>query len=469
MAAHHAVDGLASNPAAPADVLLRLLALYDGDNWIARRLTSRPSLPDSVAEALLHHPERRVRLLLAESATASPELRARLLDGPASDAIAVAIGPTPYGTPVPPLPDEAYERLLHHERDVVRYEAVNSAGVPTHVLVPLAVHEDPHFRLAACRRAWDALSDDVRAALLDDGDPTVRTAASLQVMHEDEERTAELVGTFADDWRLGDVLERGRLGRALAERLLAEGAWLDRLARNPTLPPDLAAGLAGHEDPTVRLAVSARPELSEEERASIDWKVDSEDRLDTLRWVWDAREDPEALRRCAGSAHTWLRRSAAVCPGLPEDCVERLAGDADFAVRLLLAERHPLAPPELLLALYLDGAHRAAGSLTSRPGFPAAGLAARFADAPDPRARALALRDPAATPELVERLSRDRAEWVRYAAACDARLPVARIVELLEDPSVGSSAACNRALPVSEMRALLDRAGVPDLKDGPAE
>ncbi|XUM01027.1 hypothetical protein ACQ86F_30290 [Streptomyces venezuelae ATCC 10712] len=188
---------------------------------------------------------------------------------------------------------------------------------------------------------------------------------------------------------------------------------------------------------------------------SLPRKVDAGDRLDTLRWVWDAREDPEVLRRCASSAHTWLRRSAAVGPGLPEDCAEGLAGDADFAVRLLLAERHPSAPPELLLDLYLHGTHPAAGSLTSRPGFPAAGLAARFADAPDPRARALALRGPGATPELVERLSRDPAEWVRYAAACDARLPVARIVELLEDPEVGSAAACNRSLPVPEMRAPL--------------
>ncbi|WP_086827854.1 hypothetical protein [Streptomyces sp. NRRL B-24572] len=461
MAAHHALDGLASNPAAPADVLLRLLALYDGDDWIARRLSWRASLPDSVAEAMLHHPERRVRGLLAESAAAAPELRARLLDGPASDALAVAVGPEPYRAVAPPLPDQAYERLLNHEREVVRYETVGSASVPAHVLVPLAGHEDPLFRRAACRRVWGELTDDVRTALLDDVDPAVRTAACLQVMHEDEERTAELVETLAEGWQLGEVAERGRLGRSLAERLLVEGAWLARLVRNPTFPSDLAAGLAGHEDPAVRLAVSARPGLSEEERAAIDWEVGPEDRLDTLWWVWDAREDPDVLRRCARSAHTWLRRSAAVCPGLPEDCVEPLAGDADFGVRLLLAERHPLAPPELLLDLYLNGTHRAVGSLVSRPQFPAAGLAARFADAPDPEARVLALRDPGATSALVERLSRDPAARVREAAALDRRLPVARLVELLEDPHVGAAAACNPELPVTEMRALLDRAGVP--------
>ncbi|MEV4941842.1 hypothetical protein [Streptomyces zaomyceticus] len=462
-AAHHAVDGLASNPAAPADVLLRVLALDDGNDWIARRLSWRASLPDSVAEAMLHHPRRRVRALLAESAAADPALRARLLDGPATDAILVAVGPTPYRTQAPPLPDRAYERLLNHERGIVRYETVESASVPAHVLVPLAGHEDPLFRLAACRRVWSELSDDVRAALLADADPAVRTAASLQVMHEDEERTTELVEALAEDWRLDGVLEHGRLGRALAERLLTEGTRLAQLARNPTFPADLAAGLAAHEDPAVRLAVSARPELSEEERAAIDWAVGPEDRLDTLQWVWDAREDADVLRRCATSAHTWLRRSVAVCPALPRDRVELLAGDADFAVRLLLAEYHPLAPPELLLDLYLNGSHRAVGMLTTRPGFPAEGLAARFADAPEPKARALALRDPGATPALVERLSRDPAAGVREAAARDRRLPVARLVELLEDPDVGSAAACNRALPVSEMRALLDRAGAPRL------
>ncbi|WP_411080158.1 hypothetical protein [Streptomyces sp. cmx-18-6] len=450
-----------SNPAAPAGVLLRLLALNDQD--VAFRLSLRAELPAEVAEAVLAHPDSRVRTTLARSWTADPELRARLLDGPASDAFAVAAGPHPYRIEAPPLPDRAYERLLNHERGMVRYETVEAPSTPDHVLVPLAGHADPSFRLAACRRVWRLLTDDVRAALLSDADPAVRNAASLHVMHEDEERTEELVGTFAADWRLQDVVERGRLGRALAERLVAEEVRLARLALNPTLPEDLAAGLAGHADPAVRLAVSARPGLSEDERAAIDWRIDPEDRLATLRWVWDARDDPETLRRCAASAHTWLRRSAAVCWELPEDCVELLAGDADFAVRLLLAERHPQAPAELLLDLYLHGAHRAVAGLVSRPGFPAAGLARRFADAADPRARALAVRDPDAASGLVERLSRDPDAVVRKAAALDGRLPAARIVELLADPDPGvvAAAAVNPALPPKEMAALLDRAGVP--------
>ena len=339
MAERYGAYALAGNPAAPADVLLRLLAL--NDRSITHRLSYHAALPDEVAEALLTHPERWVRHLLADTFTAAPELRARLLDGPASDAMAVAIGPNPYRIQAPPLPDEAYERLLNHEQVNVRYETVNAASTPDHVLVPLAGHADPYFRRAACRRVWHLLDADVRSTLLADPDHAVRTAASLQVMHQDEERTEEIVRTQADAWHLGEVAERGRLGRALAERLMADEVRLARLALDPTLPADLAAGLADHADPAVRLAVSARPELSADERAAIDWRIDPEDRLPGLWWVWNARHDPETLRRCATSAHTWLRRTAASCPGLPQDCVELLAGDADFAVRLLLAEGHP--------------------------------------------------------------------------------------------------------------------------------
>ncbi|MEU3464749.1 hypothetical protein ABZ721_32975 [Streptomyces sp. NPDC006733] len=458
---HHAVAGLASNPAAPSAVLLRVLAL--DDRWIRYRLKYRAVLPDEVAEAMLHHPDRDVRAALAESCGADPALRARLLDGPAADAMLVAVGPQPYRSTAPALPDWAYERLLQDERSMVAAETANSVSIPAHMLTPLAVHPHSFMREAACRRVWDELSDPVRATLLSDPEPDVRNMAALQVMREDAERTSHLLAAFAGTWRIMDVAEHGRLTREACEGLLAAGEHLDQLARNPTLPADLAAVLATHEDPAVRLAVSARPGLSEQQRAAIDWTVRPEDRLDTLRWVWDARDDPQTLRQCATSAHTWLRRSAAVIPDLPDDCVQRLAEDEDFAVRLLLAENHPNAPAELLLDLYLHGTHRAVAMLVSVPGFPTTGLAARFADAPDHRARALAVRDPGASPELIERLSRDPDACVRAAAAGDPRLPVPRLVELLEDPVVGAVAAANKALPITAMEALLARAAVPDI------
>ncbi|MFJ2593639.1 hypothetical protein [Streptomyces erythrochromogenes] len=378
---------LAVNRAAPADVLLRLLG--HEDECARRPVPRRAVLPQEVVEAIVVHPDRHIRSAFAQNADADPEQRARLVDDPSKSVhLNLAAGPTPYRQPVPPLPDWAYERLLNHPEALVRQELFSwSSRPPAHMLAGLADHEDPLYRLAACQGAWHRLQDDARERLLHDDDREVRLAAAEQVCHEDEERTAWLIGELDSSWRPVDVLRTGRLTRELAERLVAEGDRLATIAGNPSLPPDLVARLAVDPDPAVRLVVSARPELTEAERAAVDYAVDAEARLGTLDWVWERREDAEFLRQCARSAHTWLRRSAAVCTGLPADAVELLAGDEDFAVRLLLAESHPAPPPELLLDLYLNGTHRAVGMLTARPGFPFAGLAARFGDSPDPDRR----------------------------------------------------------------------------------
>ncbi len=76
------------------------------------------------------------------------------------------------------------------------------------------------------------------------------------------------------------------------------------------------------------------------------------------------------------------------------------------------------------------------------------------------------MRDPAATPELIERLSHDPVVWTRQAAARDPRLPFHRLREALLVPDLASSAGANPALPEDEMAAVLDRAGVPRLTAG---
>ena len=80
---------------------------------------------------------------------------------------------------------------------------------------------------------------------------------------------------------------------------------------------------------------------------------------------------------------------------------------------------------------------------------------------PDGNYRRLAVRDPAATPALIERLSHDPAVWTRQAAAGDPRLPLHRLREALHVPELASSAGANPALPEDEMAAVLNRAGVP--------
>ncbi|MEV0485975.1 hypothetical protein AB0I69_35905 [Streptomyces sp. NPDC050508] len=450
-----ALRALSWNPATPSSVLLRLLKLDHRD--VRRTVTQRADLPLEVVDAILADPEPRLRQEFADSAAADPAQRARLVDDPHPKVVlALAIGPTPYRRPVEPLPDWAYERLLKNPDERVRRETVVSYVVPARVLASLADHPDSDLRTASCR-AWEELPDATRELLLQDDDLKVRQAAAMQVCREDAERMAWLVESLGNSWPVNEVLRTGRLSREFAEHRVAQPRPVS-VAANPSLPPDLVRQLAVDPDPYIRLVVSARPELTETERAAIDYTVEPEARLDMLDWVWDAREDVEALRRCATSAHTWLRRSAAVCPALPPDMVELLARDEDFAVRLLLCEFHPEPPPELLLDLYLHGSHRAVEMLITKPGFPSAGLAARFLDSPDPRRRRLALRDPALTPEDLDRLSR---EGLRGPAAQDPRLPPARIRELLADPDLVGSVAGNPALPVEDMHRLLYSAGVP--------
>ncbi|WUD76935.1 hypothetical protein OG937_37160 [Streptomyces sp. NBC_00510] len=459
MADHHvaALAYLSWNPSAPADVLLRLLT-HD-DQAIRRNVAQRRGLPPGVVDAIVTDPDPELRIEFATSANADPAQRARLLDDPSRRVVmALAIGPTPYRKPVEPLPDRAYERLLAHPDGRIRCETVTSHAVPGHLLAGLADRPDGPLRQAACR-AWDSLTDDTKEALLHDDDLDVRRTAAMRVCHQDAERTAWLVESLADSWLQKTVLRHGKLSRELAERLVTDD-HPGSVAANPSLPPDLVARLATHPDPHVRLVVSARPELTERERAAVDYTVGPEDRLDVLDWVWEARDDPEVLRRCATSAHTWLRRSAAVCPGLEPEYVELLSRDEDFAVRLLLCEFHPEPPPETLLDLYLNGTHRAVMMFASHLRFPAAGLAERFADSTDPEERRLALTDPDLPVETLEEFARDPDR--RWAAARHPRLPVPLIRELLDDPDTTHLAAGNPGLPAEDMHRLLDGAGVSD-------
>ncbi len=240
-----------------------------------------------------------------------------------------------------------------------------------------------------------------------------------------------------------------------AELAVSENALTrSRIAADPRLPADLVTVLAQDPEHLVRLAVSMRPELTEQQRAAIDHHVGPEDRIQPAGWAVDTT-DPEEQRRCAESAHLGLRRSVACNPHLGADLIAVLAGDPDFAVRLLLCERHPDVPPETVLGVYLESGTMTNFRLPGHPAFPRAGLA-RLAGSPDPRARALAVRDPGASPELVDRLSRDDDRIVRARAAADPRLPVDRLGELLDDRYTAASAAANPRLPIPVMHRILD-------------
>ncbi|MET7700086.1 hypothetical protein [Streptomyces sp. NPDC005485] len=452
------LKGLAWNRAAPDDVLLRLLSPDARAAWSWMCL--REGLSQDLVDAIVGHPDLRVRGAFAESWTAAPADRARLADDPEPKVrICVGCGPEPFRFEVAPLPDATYERLLADPDDGVREWTAQSHSLPPRLLARYAGHSDPKVRAAACR-AWDQLAPGAREVLLADPDEAVRRAAARKACADDAARTDQLLDTLGS-WEREDVLRRGLLTRATAERHVASEEPRQRaaIAWNPSLPPDLIARLASDPEHDVRLAVSARPELNEEQRAAIDYEVLPKDRLRPVGWVWDLRDDLDALRHCATSAHPWLRRTAAANPCLPADLVAPLAHDEDPAVRLLTCEYQPDAPPDALLRTALGWTGYTRSILLERPQFPRKGLA-RYADDADPGLRVLVPLDPDAAPELIIRLSHDESGWVRRTAAADPRLPPDRIEELLADPAAVDGAARNPALPVAVMRRLLDELGV---------
>ncbi|ATW46879.1 Mucin-2 [Streptomyces peucetius] len=456
-----ALDGVAANPALPTPLLLRLIAFDGGGNGPPFQALHRPELPEPAVVAVLTHPVLDARVQFATSGQADAEQRARLADDPSPKVrAAVANGPEWTHDPrtkVRPLPDAVCGRLLEDPEPSVRSALLHSPHLAPSFLASLVRHPDPAARRAALR-VWDELSADGRATLLDDPDREVRRSAALCACPHDARLTAALL---RDPAALPEALRCGLLDRADAERFLAGGVHLVELAGNPSLPADLVDRLAVDPDDGVRLAVSLRPELTEARRAAIDFTVAPHARGD-VDWVAAGIADQDVLHRAATSAHPLLRRAAARSPHLPPDLLRLLAEDTDVVVRTHLAIYHPNTPEEVLMSVYARlGGTFSAWMATGHPRFPREGLAARYADHPDGIYRQLAVRDPAAGPDLIERLSHDPDVWTRQAATRDPRLPLLRLLEALTLPELASSAGANPALPPGEMAVVMDEAGVP--------
>ncbi|MGW7329181.1 hypothetical protein ACWGIU_11450, partial [Streptomyces sp. NPDC054840] len=112
--------------------------------------------------------------------------------------------------------------------------------------------------------------------------------------------------------------------------------------------------------------------------------------------------------------------------------------------------RHPLAPPHLLLDVFVTRPdHRP--HLLTLPGFPRTGRTHPIGH-PDPEVRALAAADPTLPAPPLE----DPDEAVRRAAAANPILTPEVLEALLADPRTAEGAAANPSLPVHHMHALLD-------------
>ncbi|ORT53875.1 hypothetical protein [Streptomyces sp. CB03238] len=479
------LHGLSENPAAPASVLVRLLGMAPAER-LPFKLRLRP-LPGEVIEAWARHPHPRTRREVAEHIHLTAEQRTRLLDGDVRMAYVVAMHAAHDRSA---LTDEGFERLATHPEAMVRGEIARHQRLPPGPLRLLADDPEPGVRRMVCARAWEHLDAAERAALLADEDEDVR-AEALLCRHRDELPMGPATyAALPDDKVRERAAEECLLTRGLAERLARHEDTRVRcfLARNPRLDADLVAVLG--EDPydTVRRHASVHPALTERQRAAVRGvEVGPDDHHHPLAWVRARHGDPDEMRRCAASGHVLLRRSAATARNLPADVVERLAGDEDFAVRLLLAEHCAQAPAHMLLEMWETWDGRSARRLPEHPNFPRAGLL-RCADDPRPRMREAALLDPDCPPAVVDRLGRDPDEavrrralehprlsvasvvrltgdpawWVRNAAVRHPRLPADVLAGLLEEPETAEAAAGSPALPETAMHALMDRAGLPE-------
>ncbi|MFD4743208.1 PE-PGRS family protein [Streptomyces virginiae] len=448
------LQGLSFNTAAPDRIRIRLLDHLD----LAPYLLARRDLPAVVVDAAVDHPDRRVRARLTEvpaSLGLSADQWSRLVLGEAGGArrhlFLEAAALSGRG-----LTPQAYETLAADPFGPVREELAWMATLPLPLRLTLLADPVPRVRAAACQAAWGDLDDGTRARLAADPAPAVRTAVTL-ARHEEAPLTSEFFEAAGRDRHL---VGSHRLDPDLALRLCADpDPWLRRiLAGNPYLGPDLVDVLAADPDVDVRLAVSVRPELTEEQRAAVPVDIDPGTIRRTVGWVEALHEDEEAMRRLAASGHLLLRSSVARARRLPPDVVERLARDEDRVVRLFLAERCDDAPADMLLEVWQwwNGSYSTPDRPYGHPNFPRRDLL-RHADDPHPRLRQLALDDPDSTPDLVELFGADEEAEVRLRAATDPRLAPDSVVRLLDDPDSGvrAMAARHPRVPVPVLVALL--------------
>ncbi|MFF3331088.1 hypothetical protein ACFYWX_16215 [Streptomyces sp. NPDC002888] len=484
--------GIAANPAAPSDVLLRLLHPAARAAW--KVLCQERALPADVIDAVIGHPERSVRRAFARNPYAAPAQRSRLVDDPDAFVRAdLASGPRLRTGRVEALPDDVIETLLTRQddpdhaqpvtADEIRQELAFSGQIPMSFYREMPAHKNPELRVQGAG-SWLWLTPGQRNALLADPDPAVRDAARRHSRILDP-AAMEADLPEADCHHRSLLLVNYAVSRTVAEACLAGGRNLWALAHNRYTPADAVACLARHPDPHVRERVAGRadldPPLLEVLAKDPDDTVRTRALVHPLPRTWAQREaldqvvgrtaeaigpvaemrvepDTDWYSACCVSTHPLLRRVAATYSGLPQELVHRLADDPDPDVRHLLAYNHPLAPPATVLDAFIATPQQRPYLLTL-PHLPRTGLR-HLLNHEDPDVRGLAAADTTLDRPPTHLLTDADAD-VRRAAAANPLLPLDLIETLLDTPDTAEAAAANPRLSPERLHDLLNRTDLP--------
>ncbi|MFD6415215.1 hypothetical protein [Streptomyces sp. NPDC060194] len=399
---HHILCGLAANPALPAPLLDRLIALADED--VAEVLASRADLTRPQTAALLARVPASAARLASEG-----RLTAADIDPATQPEAALTLLREGRGDP-------------EHARALIAHGEALAAcpGLPPDVVARLAADDD--VQVVAELALW--ATGDVLLELARHPHAEVRRAAAVNEATPASVLAALLTGE----------------GVPAALRCLVCDREDAPFVHDPSCPRtdcDLRAGAScdGTHESTVhdtRLAAVQHPSTPV---AALLTCVDDHSSL-LVRWALAARRDlpPEAYERLVRSNEPGVRAELAENPAIGEALMRMLAGDAGHDVRRRLAH-NPRVPLDVLVRL-------AGGSRIGGP-------------APLPRVVA-------ASREEVEELARSASPAVRMLVARRRDLPdgVRDVLAWDADAKVAGSVASHPGLDDGQLRALVDRHGV---------
>ncbi|MFI6977433.1 hypothetical protein ACIBSV_02465 [Embleya sp. NPDC050154] len=502
-----ALYGLAANPALPAELLDRLIAVADED--LACGIAGNAALTPAQATALVERqPGSAVALVYAGrlgaadiDPTTRPDVALALLDqgaGPPEWARLFAADPDAEHrerlAACPDLPSDVRASLAADPE--VRVAAELGWWTTTETATRLAEH--PHADVRRAVAANDATPPALLAALLTgNGLPPARRCAACD---------REPVPFVHDPHfpRLDCELPSGAACSGAHESTVHE--IQHNALGNRATPTEAVAGFVDHPSMLLRAELAARGDLSPEQTARL-----AEDPIPLVRLALaeNFHLDEAACRMLADDGSHDVRRVLAANPGLPLDALTRVAGttrlgptllpriataspteiaaaaaSADAALRMLVAARRDL-PDTIRDTLAGDPDAKVVASIAPHPGLSEARLRAMLArhgarvaagvaanpdassalleeltrqPAPPRKAlRAIARHRNATAPALHACLVDDRA---RRLAAGHPALSPATLIALLadEDAQVVQAAAAHPMLPVAVMAEAVSRA-----------